>query len=375
VARLVDRCLSFDPRERPPSMDAVVAVLDREEHAVVRLLRTCQQRPRLTALACASVVLLLASGLAWSELADPRYMVELAAARRAAIAGEYVRAGEHYGAAVAGLPPDADPQLRLTMLYERGRARLRQEGAAAHDAAYDDFMEVLRIDPRHAAARASAGYARVMDLMAGRETARSESVLIASARDDFEQALKLGLDTPELRFDLACCRLWVGDISTAAVETLRNLRRELAPQGSKRDVYLATLNELARIEYLDSGRRIPDTSYCEEATKQAPDRGDIAELAAATMLRRAELEANLQNSAAASATFDRAAEYFGRAVELGVATDKLAALRSLNPRTAGDSRFAIPTVDRSAVATSPPQQWFFDPVESLSRGMGIEQSR
>jgi hypothetical protein len=234
---------------------------------------------------------------------------------------------------------------------------------------------VLRIDPRHAAARASAGYARVMDLMAGRETARSESVLIASARDDFEQALKLGLDTPELRFDLACCRLWVGDISPAAIETLRNLRRELAPQGSKRDVYLATLTELARIEYLDSGRRIPDTSYCEEATKQAPDRGDIAELAAATMLRRADLEANLQNSAAASATFDRAAEYFGRAVELGVATDKLAALRSLNPRTAGDSRFAIPTVDRSAVATSPPQQWFFDPVESLSRRKGIEQSR
>lgn len=366
AARLVDRCLSFDPRDRPASLDDVIAVLSREQYRVVRALRWCQQRPRLAGVSSAAAVLLLASGLAWSELGDPGHLVERAAARGAAAAGEYVRADEHYAAALAALPPDADPQLRLSLLYERGRSRLRQEGAAAHDAAYHDFMEVLRIDPRHAAARACAGYARVMDLMAGRDTARSEPVAIAAARDDFEQALQLGLDTPELRFDLACCQIWLTHTDSNAADLLRELRRDLASNGDKRDVYLATLVELARMEITRPGHTIPDTSCCEEAAQLAPDRGEIAELAAATMLRRADLEFNRRDSDAATASFDRAAEYFGRAVELGVATHKLAALRSLNPRAAGDARFGIPTADRSATAAARPQQLFFDPLGSLS---------
>lgn len=366
VARLVDRCLSFDPRDRPPSMDDVVAALSREQRLGVRSLRWCQQRPRLTALASASVVLLLASGLAWHELADPRYLAELEAARRAAAAGEYDRAEKHFVAAVAELPHDADSQLRLTMLYERGRARLRQESTAAHDAAYDDFMEVLRIDPRHAAARASAGYARVVDLMAGRESARQEGALVARSRDDFEQALKLGLDTPELRFDFACCRLLFGEEVASTVELLVNLKQSLADQGDTGEVYVAVLIELARVEFLKTNRNIPDTSYCEEAARFAPDRGDIAELAAATLLRKAALERQSQDSIAASASLGQAAGHFRRAVNLGVATDKLTALRSLNPDVANDARFSIPTGLRAATSPSGPPQLFFDPLRSVS---------
>jgi hypothetical protein len=131
-------------------------------------------------------------------------------------------------------------------------------------------------------------------------------------------------------------------------------------------VYVAVLLELGRVEFLKTNRSIPDISYCEEAARIAPDRGDIAELAAATLLRTAALEQQSLDSDAASASLGQAAGHFQRAVDLGVATDKLTALRSLNPEVAGDARFAVPTGHRAATSPSGPPQLFFDPLRSLS---------
>ena len=139
-----------------------------------------------------------------------------------------------------------------------------------------------------------------------------------------------------------------------------------APQsGQAHYNYALTLNALGDV---DDARQ-----HFIEAANLAPDRGDVVELAAATMLRRADLEAGLQNTAAATASLDRAAEYFGRAVELGVATDRLAALWSLNARADRDARFAVPAGGLPAAATTPPQRWFFDPVDSLAHAEEVEQ--
>ena len=109
-ARLVERCLAFDPAGRPASAADLAAGLRRCRAAPARLRRWAARQPLVAA--AAAGLLLLAVGGAASEIAPqpPADVRDYGRGRGAYLDGDYDRAEEYFNQAVQDCPTDPRPR-------------------------------------------------------------------------------------------------------------------------------------------------------------------------------------------------------------------------------------------------------------------------
>ncbi len=144
-ARLIERCLAFDPSGRPASAAELAAGLRRCFAWPARLRRWVVRRPLVAA--AAAGLLLLAVGGAASEMApQPSADVrDYNRGRAAYLDGDYERAAEWFNQAVQDCPTDAKPR----KYYMARAAAAMRWGEAAGDrgpfaAAFVDLQKALQ---------------------------------------------------------------------------------------------------------------------------------------------------------------------------------------------------------------------------------------
>ncbi len=126
LARLVERCLAFDPAGRPASAADLAAGLRRRRAAPARLRRWAARQPLVAA--AAAGLLLLAVGGAASEIAPqpPADVRDYGRGRAAYLDGDYDRAEEYFNQAVQDCPTDPRPRkyymARAAAAMRRGEA-------------------------------------------------------------------------------------------------------------------------------------------------------------------------------------------------------------------------------------------------------------
>lgn len=146
LARLVERCLAFDPAERPPSAAAVAAELRRCYSVQKRALQFLGTRPGRVAVTAAAVGLVSTATWMASAEARPAAVDHRAVGLRAVADGRWAAAIPELLVATQENPADAEAWLNL------GRARLAQREWLAASA---DLRRAAELRPDHGPTQAT----------------------------------------------------------------------------------------------------------------------------------------------------------------------------------------------------------------------------
>jgi len=181
LAKTIERCLAFDPDDRPPSAAALAAELRRQLHPVARAKRWA--RRHRTPVAAVIVTLLLAAVAlaAWLALRPPYYARQLHMGLQCLERGEYDPAIEHLSQVIQARPDCSEA------LMARGRAyQLLGDPRTASL----DFQAVLERE-RSPAAAAAMGYC-LGNLKHVREAAAFSEIALRTGHDSAALLNNLG---------------------------------------------------------------------------------------------------------------------------------------------------------------------------------------
>ncbi len=194
LAGTVERCLAFDPRQRPQSVGEFAAALRRSLRLDQRLRRWVVSHARLAAAAAAVLLLVTGSGAYYLAQRDPYSIRQWHYGQEAFRTGQFAQAVEHFSMALRD-----NPNLTEALL-DRGRARLRQ---GEYNFALADF--------RGTAERASDG--RLEALIAGCYVHLQQH---SNALIHYERAVQGGYAPAEVCNNLGYCAALSGDYRKAA---------------------------------------------------------------------------------------------------------------------------------------------------------------
>ncbi len=368
VGALVARCLSLDPRDRPAAIEDVAAVLAREQRPVVRLLR-CAQRNRLqAALAGGLAAAALGVAIASFALADPAYVAYFHEGHREYIQGNFAAAVQQFDDAEDCLPADAPSEVKITLWLERGRALLQLQSVDAYDSAYRDFKRVLDLDDQHAAAHACRGYACLIELSRN-ANARVLEDQFATSLYDFQQARRYGLDTPELRYDIAYCQSRTRTKSEDGLAELQQIASDpQVPEGVVAAALLALIRAdlaapagLARPDGID--RRLRNLG---ELLNRVDHSRAVFEIAGYAYLRLAQVQKEHGLDSDATGSVDAALACFQSAIRHGSSESEIERMRISSPLVQGDARFLELMPAAEPVESLPEPAALLDPLASVS---------
>lgn len=198
LARVIERCLAYNPLERPQTAAAVAAELRRSLRPSRRFWRWALAHPLAALSTCAAV--LAAAVVGWTAISRmPSYSVrEQQRGFEALQKRDYLNAVQHFNRAL-----EANPRLALAA-YGRGRARLHLRQPRE---AMDDFSLADSLAPSGRTA-AGVGYSR------------ARLGLCEQAIHGFDQALERGFASAEIYNDLGCSYYQLGNHSQKARENL-----------------------------------------------------------------------------------------------------------------------------------------------------------
>jgi serine/threonine protein kinase/Tfp pilus assembly protein PilF len=188
AARLIERCLAYDPAARPDSAAEVAAAFRRCLRPARRVGRWLALHPWSAAAAVLLTLTLAGVGVAAQALAESPAARESRLGRAAFQKGEYQQAISHFNEALK--LEDNQPEVLLA----RGWALQRLGGAANLGSARADYREAAELLPD---GRGWAGVAYCLSLQGE----------YAAAQDIYEKALQEGFDSAEVRNNLAFCYL------------------------------------------------------------------------------------------------------------------------------------------------------------------------
>jgi tetratricopeptide (TPR) repeat protein len=360
IRALVERCLSEDPRNRPAAIEEAAVVLERELRPPVRLLRRVQQRPIVAGVAAGLGAVALGAAMAWSLMADPAYIGYLNAGHQEYVNGNHARAVELFDLAEAGLPADAPAEVNTALWYERGRARLHRFTADQYDAAYDDFARVVQVNPGHAPAHASLGYSFVAPFNLDVQS-RDNNGQYAKALEAFIRARKLGIDTLQLRYDIAICRFQLQQSRELGLAELQQLIREA---GVPEDVLASTFRALIMSALAQQGDVDLPVQNMTELLARAGHSSRLFKLAGRAYLTRAEALSSNGNPDGAARHVDVALACWQLALQHGVPAAEIDALRQQYQHSRDDGRFARIRPAGAAIPSSGEPPTVLDPLPS-----------
>jgi eukaryotic-like serine/threonine-protein kinase len=298
TARVIERCLAFDPAQRPQTAAELALLLRKCRTLPRRAWRQAAMRPRLRRGAIALMLVVFLALVALLLSAKPYVVREQNKGRAAFDKAQYTLAIDHLTRAITADPELAEARFqRVVHLHQRS-----WEAAAA------DF-QALR-DPTHdGTISACLGYAA-----AGRGNH-------LQAVGYFRLAIQQGFETAAVWNDLGHALLQVADAEKAA-ECFENAL-ELDP------TLQAALWNRARIElaYSASGNGFPDTSYIEAAIDQDPENALLNLDAAYTYAALARLSGKIERTLWEELSVD----YVRQSLQLGLPADELAGVFILLP--------------------------------------------
>lgn len=362
IRALVTRCLSMDPRDRPKTVDEVVAVLEREQRATVRWLRRVQRHPLVSASVGGAVAIALSAMIALIALSNPAYVDYYEQGHRELLAENYAKAVELFNLADKNLPVDAAPEDTIPLWYERGRARLRLTVSGSYDDAYRDFQHVIKLDPQHAAAHASLGYAYVIDFNYD-QPVRDFTARFISALQEFEQARDLGLATRQLRYDIEFCR---SHIEAERASGLVGMQQLVRTADVPDDVLASAFHALARAALAHSGEVELPLEDVRELLQHVGHCGSVFIKAGGVYLEMAKSYKASGESDTAEQSADMALACFRSALRYGASESDIEDLRNSYELMRSDPRFADIKPDGDIIPSSPEPPAALDPLASDS---------
>jgi tetratricopeptide (TPR) repeat protein len=148
LAKVVERCLAFDPRNRPATITETSRALERELRFAPSARRRVRANPRRYAAIVTSMVIACGVTGAYWATRPPRHEVEFARGQQAYAAGDFSGAVGHYAAAASALPEF------VPLRFELARAKL----AAGEIDSSMNLFSVLAQSSDHAPSMAYLGY-------------------------------------------------------------------------------------------------------------------------------------------------------------------------------------------------------------------------
>jgi eukaryotic-like serine/threonine-protein kinase len=209
LARLIERCLAFDPAQRPTARQ-LAKMLHGQLQPHRRLARAVARRPRRAAAALVLSLALVSGAVAYGVTrpsADERAYQDGVTAY---LEGRYEKAEEHLNRAVVMKPNEVRYRYARARTWQQlGDVKREYAGMAA---AEYDAAEAIQSDSRHAA---GSGYS----------LQRLQYPQVA--RLHYEKAMARGFKSPALLNNLACC--WLGQSDSA--RATEHLERALELDG------------------------------------------------------------------------------------------------------------------------------------------------
>jgi tetratricopeptide (TPR) repeat protein len=368
ICSLVARCLSFDPRERPAAIEDVAAILAREQHPAVRLLRRVQRNRLPAAVAGGLAATALAAAIAAFALADPAHVVHFNKGHRYYLQQKYAAAVQQFDAAEDCLPVDASSQVKFALWFERGRARLHLQNTDAYDSAWEDFELAVKLNPDHAASHACLGYAYLIELSHD-ANARVFPIQFEKALAEFQEARRDGLDTPELRYDIAYCR---SRMRTETVAGIKELQLIASDPDVPESVVAAALLSLVRADLAQPASVAPRDSIDPRALNLAnllnrvEHSSAVFEIAGCAYLQLAQIQTTHGVDSGAAVSVDAALACFRSALRHGSSRSGIDRIRDSFPLIRHDPRFLDLTPDGGLIESTPEPRAVLDPLASVS---------
>lgn len=300
LARLIDRCLRFDPEQRMPSAEHLAEALRTAQgHHVRRWVRANRRQALLLGLGGAGAAMAGSAAL-FAYLTRPVPSAEEVALERGL---EAFRAKDYQLAADALSNVPAE-MMSYEALLARGRSYMLTQ---RYQEAKDDFMSAAGHTPHHGASEAcnSTCSAYLANIHRDKYGYRAADITLRILRDN-------GYDNPAVINNIAYCKIRLTDreqrwLAKEMLEELVNKGRAL-PQ-----VYL----NLAEIDMLDAQEerpsRPPRVELIEQALAGMSGRRKLHEFAAGVYLRAAQEGGADQ----APEMVDKALAQLAKAVELG----------------------------------------------------------
>ncbi len=156
LARLVARCLAFEPHARPRSANEVLAELRRASTPLRQLRRWAGTHARTVLAAGLLLITTAATTAAWLSTREPYAARQMNAGRRHFQQGDHAAAVDHFSRALAAEPAAAEA------LLARGRAYLRFDRDAQSPAkralALSDFQAADQLQPNDPRIKACIAY-------------------------------------------------------------------------------------------------------------------------------------------------------------------------------------------------------------------------
>ncbi len=193
LGQLIQRCLAWNPYDRPESAAAIAAALRRELRPAARARRFLGRHPKSVAAAVCLLVVLAAIAAGFAAVRPPLAKRQFDAGVELHQQGQFDQAIEQFSAVLK-----ADPQ-NTEALLARGRV-FQEMGAANKDyyqSALTDYHKADRLAP-DGGTKARIAYCQT------RTTVPADPLVVIKT---YQEALALGFESAALLNNLGCCQL------------------------------------------------------------------------------------------------------------------------------------------------------------------------
>ena len=205
LARLVERCLAYDPAARPQRAAELASALQRRQSRLQRARRWVGRHAWSTAAAVVLFLGITAAALTFWPQPEPEFARHWRLGKEADTAGKFQTAIDHFDKA------DALEPGRVDLLKARGRSYQRLAESSGDESKFNqaasDYFKVLEAQPKDGATHASRGYCLLR-------------LRISSARGDLEKAVENGIDSAANFNNLAYYWLSYGADNDKAIANL-----------------------------------------------------------------------------------------------------------------------------------------------------------